>query len=299
VNRALFVLTLALVTCAGCGGESEHAAEPAARAPGEELPGPDHELPPAPVVAPPPDPQRRDEALAALARVAVVGGRASAGEPGLSRVLELAVPVAGAVSDHSQAGPPPGHPPPALDPDLEAALATNPTLVVALDYLQRAVTGAWTLSLRRQRLELALAQLDRVPCPLMIGDLHEPVFEAEHPELDELNLLNAQLYTWARDRPQVLVLPLQELVQSVNGAQAIRVAGLRWVLRPGELFHPDGLRSEIKGQIARALLVVERLRELYPALEPADLLAHPALLEAPLLTEREEDERRRRSGGGG
>lgn len=126
---------------------------------------------------------------------------------------------------------------------IDRTLAMEPTLVVAIDFLFwygygyqwvreepepnhirfRRPTEEEGLSLRLADLERGLAELDRVPCTIVVGDF--PNMAGAHPWMlgasqipseVELAKLNERLRAWAAERPRVHVIPLAASVDRLR-----------------------------------------------------------------------------------
>lgn len=122
--------------------------------------------------------------------------------------------------------------------EVDDCLAEKPSMVIAIDFLFWYGYGfIWGDDIPKQRLarlEVGLAQLERIGVPLVIGDF--PDMRGAHPWMlhaiqipsaDTLGRLNARLREWANDKPHVLVLPL--------GAWVKRLRNDRWPVET-----PDG-----------------------------------------------------------
>jgi hypothetical protein len=136
----------------------------------------------------------------------------------------------------------------------EKALAARPTLVVGLDFLFWYGYGFFrTDEERLESLEAGLAELARVDCPLVLGDLPDmsesigKMLRADQvPKPACLARLNARIAEWARARGATLV-PLAATLDGLRQGGVVR----------------SGVRT-YAGQAARALLQPDRL---HPTLE--------------------------------
>src|SRR4030095_16007147 len=77
---------------------------------------------------------------------------------------------------------------------------------------------------RRARFEHGLALLDRLPCPIVVGDLPDVhgaaarmISPRQIPPVAILERWNAVRPAWAKARPRVRVFPLRELVADMKG----------------------------------------------------------------------------------
>lgn len=115
------------------------------------------------------------------------------------------------------------------------ALACEPTIVFGLDYLfwygygHRNVTGGRIADEadRLELLEAGLKQLELCQCPVVVGDYPDMraaiglmLSEAQVPRPETLVLLNNRLREWAKDRPNVIIVPLSEIAGETNGDES-------------------------------------------------------------------------------
>ena len=143
---------------------------------------------------------------------------------------------------------------------VDAALASSPTLVVALDFLFWYGYGDGFRSDddRLANLERGLAQLDRFTCPIVIGDLPDirvalggkgplgtPLVTPEMiPREVALTRLNVRIAEWMAQRPRVAQVPLAPMLARMQAGQELTLRGNTWqptaiseVLQ-GDLLHP-------------------------------------------------------------
>ncbi len=258
-------------------------------------------------------PQEGQEAPPAphvLERVVVIGASASAGfmlPHGLSDALEATI-----VREHEPIASSPNtlfflNPLVYGPKEIAEALEAEPTLVVAVDFLfwfGYGLTNAEGKPLgseeeRLALLEEGLALIAVLDCPVIVGDFPDcshaigtMLFEPQVPSPESLAALNARLTAWAKDRPNVILLPFASLVASILETRT-RVSGtlgkgktLRlkipkagagvtlgdWKYEPGAyelLMQPDDLHPTIEGLAVIAHFVARSLveRGLAPATE--------------------------------
>ena len=148
---------------------------------------------------------------------------------------------------------------------LTDTLAAQPTIVFALDYLfwygygHRDVRGERIDdgSERLELLEAGLTQVERLSCPVVVGDFPDMraaiglmLGAAQVPEPATLIRLNERLRQWAATRPNIIIVPLSDYVRSMTNGADWRVGEAMWsgaelgetVIQPDRL-HPtaDGL----------------------------------------------------------
>jgi len=125
---------------------------------------------------------------------------------------------------------------------VNAAIALRPTVVIGVDALFWPVRQPIPLevpadqrrAMRLEALEQALAELDRVPCAIVIGDLPRigrPGSLVNSPErsLDDETLaeLNARLSAWVLERPNRAIVRLSHFVEAIDRGESIELGGFR------------------------------------------------------------------------
>jgi hypothetical protein len=240
---------------------------------------------PAPVPAVVPSP--------ALARVAVVGASLSAGF-GLDRTLSDAL-------DASLAGP---HGRLANHGDIlmftrplrsggeqvERALAGEPTLVVALDFLFWFGYGTigpdggpmQSEAQRLAMLEKGLALFAEYEGPLVLADfpdmsraIGKMLTREQVPDKATLGKLSERVRAFAKTRPKTWVLPFSELAQRLRAEREVRIG--RHTYPPGaKLLQPDELHPTTEGLLAVGQLVLDELVQAGLVREDECLFEHEA-----------------------
>lgn len=179
---------------------------------------------------------------------------------------------------------------------VQAALAAEPTLVLALDFLFWFGYGALDVEGdplanedgRLALLEHGLALLEPVRCPLVIGDFPDMsaavgkmLFPVQMPELATLERLNARVHAWAAARPNVRVAPLAALLAVLARGEALRIGPLEYgAAEASALLQADRLHPTRAGLLALAVLALEELRELPGFAACATVELEPAVLQA-------------------
>lgn len=209
-------------------------------------------------------------------RVVVIGASASAGF-GTAAELGSDVPLAAALEPMLRLS----HAPVQdranslffLDPaghganQVADALAQEPTLVVALDFLFWFGYGVKDDDERREDLDHGLRLLERFSCPVLVGlipDMRPAVGEmlvAEQvPPPEALARLNARIAEWASGRANAVLVPVPGLVDAARSGGPVR-AGLSEWPRDGAriLIQPDRLHPTVEGLAALAALALEQL----------------------------------------
>jgi hypothetical protein len=154
---------------------------------------------------------------------------------------------------------------------VDAALEGDPSLVVGVDFLFWLGYGASgpdgaALKSEDERLALlerGLAELERVPCTLVVGDFPDMsasighmLLKSQVPATATLARLNARLREWAGSRPNVVVVSLAELVAGMRAERAVTFGATkfapeetsRWLQR-------DRLHTTERGLAAVALAI--------------------------------------------
>lgn len=175
-------------------------------------------------------------------RVVVMGASLSAGL-GLCKELEVATPFARLV-DAAWVDPQPetlnlGFNPFFLSPRyngrmlMDQAVAHDPTLVIAADFLfWYGMSFHWDREQDRlQGLEAGLRELERLSCPIVIGDYpdirralqgrHEIlkgpiVFPSMIPDESTRAAMNARVREWAAERDHVVLVPISEFLEALG-----------------------------------------------------------------------------------
>ena len=128
-----------------------------------------------------------------------------------------------------------------LNPDMfsqqqiAAAVAAKPTLVVTVDFLFWSCYGDGVTDAERlQRFDAGLKLLEKIPCPLVVGDIPDAsaatntgiISSEQVADAAVRAAANARLKKWAAGRPQVAIVPLAKFMQDVAGNKSVTVHGL-------------------------------------------------------------------------
>jgi hypothetical protein len=158
---------------------------------------------------------------------------------------------------------------------LEQALLTDPTLLVAVDFLfwfAYGVNGPDGEPLasddaRMALLEEGLKLLDAVPCPLVLGDLSDMspaigimLSTAQVPSTETLAVLNDRIRAWADQHTDVVVLPVSDLIGRIQQDEAIQIGPHHWPAgNASDLVQYDHLHPTAQGLIATVQLVSDSI----------------------------------------
>jgi hypothetical protein len=157
---------------------------------------------------------------------------------------------------------------------LAALEKRDPTLVVALDYLFWFGYGTrWGGEKERlAALELGLASLEGLHCPVLLGDFPDmrSALQAKvHvlppkavPDPETLAKLNERLAAWAKEHANVVLVPVSKVMGSLLAHEEVRVGSNLWRKEavPG-LLQDDGLHPTLEGTTGLWIFAVERLLE--------------------------------------
>jgi hypothetical protein len=137
---------------------------------------------------------------------------------------------------------------------VESLSQDPPSAIVALDYLFWSVYGDKPDAARQKELEAALTGLEKFSCPILVGDLPDVTIAAAAPAraitpamiptAAARNAANTRLREWARERKNVTVIPLADLMKNVASGSPIQVRGNVWKesearnLLQADLLHP-------------------------------------------------------------
>ncbi len=151
---------------------------------------------------------------------------------------------------------------------IDAALANDATLLVALDFLFW--FGYGVTDDRIALLDVGLGLLDRVPCPIVVSDfpnMEEAVGKMLAPEqmptADELAALNAHLAAWVARNPRVTMIPMAECAAAMRAGDAFSIGRYTWPADSNDLvLQEDQLHPTLEGLAALAhlmgVMLVER-----------------------------------------
>lgn len=162
---------------------------------------------------------------------------------------------------------------------LDAVLRREPDLVLALDFpfwfgyvFRHGRDRDSRLALQDKCFEL----LDRVQCPLIVGDYPDMTGAARRmispgqiPDAETLAELNGRLREWASARKDTWVFPLSEFVAKLRGeGHAIEVEGGKVDLGPADLLQADRLHANRLGMAVLGLELQGFLRATFPEDSP-------------------------------
>jgi hypothetical protein len=156
------------------------------------------------------------------------------------------------------------------------AVAEDPTLVVALDYLFWFGYGFSPSDEERLRhLDKGLHTLESIRCPLVLADIPDmraasepappggipPLLRPEQvPSAETLVRLNARIRSWAAERKDVVLVPVADLIARLRSGSEIEIHGNRWSEESRRKFiGPDRLHPTLDGAVALWIGGLEKL----------------------------------------
>lgn len=161
-----------------------------------------------------------------------------------------------------------------------AVLDARPQAVVALDFLfwycygrhGPAKTAEQAEERRMAAFEQGLSLLAQFEVPVVVGDIPDmsrasgKAMPASFvPPLASIEAANARLAAWAKDRPNVCVVPLAKLIRQLHDEQLVEVAGKRLLATPEQpLLQADELHATPAGLAAITCVVVDILAQAKP-----------------------------------
>lgn len=158
---------------------------------------------------------------------------------------------------------------------VEATLAYDASLVIAVDFLFWFTHGDLSTQERHDLLEVGLGLLDRLTAPMLVGDLpdvsyalsgHNPLYGGpiikafKIPATAERQLLNARIREWVEARPRVSLAPFEDFAARAVAGDSIQLpqGGL---VKGGvdALIQSDHLHPTLAGGIALLLTAMDVL----------------------------------------
>jgi hypothetical protein len=154
---------------------------------------------------------------------------------------------------------------------IEQALTTKPTLVVGIDFLFWYCYGRNSTEEQRiERFERGLKLLERVDCPLVLGDIPDAsravgkVLSVEEvPSSRVITEVNRRLKDWAAKRPNVVIVSLADFLRTGLANEAFTVHG--HLLEKGKtrmLIQGDTLHPTPPGAAVLAVVVLDAVQKL-------------------------------------
>ncbi|MBG83349.1 MAG: hypothetical protein CMJ40_02250 [Phycisphaerae bacterium] len=149
------------------------------------------------------------------------------------------------------------------------ALAEDPTLLVAIDYLfwfgygnrgvdgRRIPFGSDGHEARLELLEKGLAELEEFDCPMLVGDFPDMseavgymLGESQMPAPETLKALNRRLREWANEHTNVTIVSLADLTNAMKSDKPFEAGRQQWPAGSRKQFmQRDNLHPTLDGLI--------------------------------------------------
>ena len=155
---------------------------------------------------------------------------------------------------------------------IQQIIEFKPTLVIGIDFLfwfgyGPVPTGSNEGTYRMHRLNFALGLLDTINAPIVIGDLPDVresvgrmLSQSQVPDEQLLQMLNARIYSWAKQHGNVLILPANEYWRRMMQDEEITILGYTWPAGSRtKLLQRDMLHTTLEGTVVAGLFIVESL----------------------------------------
>ena len=190
---------------------------------------------------------------------------------------------------------------------VDVAIETKASCFIGVDFLFWYAYGNKSTARRLQHLEQGLKELERLKCPVLLGDMPDMsmalsggyfgrplITEKMIPSEDALKTLNARLIEWVGARESAEIIPLKALLTKIQAGETIELREQRYQPEElPELMQADNLHLSAKGSIAVSLLTADLLVKRHEELRAEDFLfdrtkARASLDELALKTKEEE-----------
>lgn len=168
---------------------------------------------------------------------------------------------------------------------IAAAVAAKPTLVVGVDFMFWYCYGdGLTDAARLRRFDEGLKLLDKIPCPLVVGDIPDAssatntgIIGADQVADETVRAAaNARLKQWAASRPEVVIVPLAKFMHDVAGDKKVTVHGVTFAAGKTRAFmQADKLHPTPPGAALLALGILDALAAGEPEFSAQDIRWDP------------------------
>ena len=169
---------------------------------------------------------------------------------------------------------------------VDAAIEAKATCFIGVDFLFWYAYGSKSTARRLQHLDQGLKELERLKCPVLLGDMPDMsmaleggyfgrpmITERMIPSEDALIALNARLIEWVKARETAEIIPLKALLTKIQSGESIELRELRYQPEElPELMQADNLHLSVKGSIAISLLTADLLVKRHEELRAEDFL---------------------------
>ena len=169
---------------------------------------------------------------------------------------------------------------------VDAAIENKASCFIGVDFLFWYAYGNKSTARRLQHLEQGLKELERLKCPVLLGDMPDMsmaleggyfgrpmITEKMIPSEDALEALNARLIEWVGAREAAEIIPLKALLTKIQAGETIELREQRYQPEElPELMQADNLHLSAKGSIAVSLLTADLLVKRHKELKAEDFL---------------------------
>ncbi len=151
---------------------------------------------------------------------------------------------------------------------LAFAKGRSPKVVFAIDYLfWHSYGGGMREEDRLKVLERGLARLDQLDAPIVIADLPDMshavgmmLSRTQVPKPETLAVLNARIQEWAKQRGNVIILPMSGVVASAAANKPLTLGGRTYPAGESRaLLTAEGLHASVDGETGVAIEALDRL----------------------------------------
>lgn len=167
-----------------------------------------------------------------------------------------------------------------------AAVEGEASCFIGLDFLFWSAYGNKSESRRVSDVDAALAELTRVHCPILLGDLPDMTLSLAGsyfgramltpkmiPKTQTLVTINQHLKEWAAARKNTHIVPMATLLAQIQAGEVIRVRTARYEPKDlRELLQADLLHLTAEGSIALCLLAADLLIQNYEGVQASDFV---------------------------
>lgn len=169
--------------------------------------------------------------------------------------------------------------------EMSAAIATDPTLIIGVDFLFWYAHGNMPEQDRFELLEQGLKELERFDGTLLVGDIPDVSAAAtakpiafisarQIPQPRTLSALNTRIRTWAKARSRTHIIPLARTLRSWQHGEPPHINGHQWS-EDIRIIQFDKLHPTAAGLVATAELVAESIND---TIQPVAVQADPSLV---------------------
>ena len=169
---------------------------------------------------------------------------------------------------------------------IATAIEGEATCFIGLDFLFWYAYGIKSEKLRLAYMEDALESLERLECPILLGDLPDmtialkgsyfgrPMLTPEMiPTKETLATINRILQQWVLARENAHIVPMASLLKQIQGGEVIRLRNLTYEPKNlRELLQSDLLHLTAEGSIALCLLTGDVLIERFKSVQAEDFV---------------------------